>query len=130
MAKLITVGPKNCFFRSKLQSRSRCASRSDSSLTQSALLVAVPEAEPLVSTWRLKLDPVAARGVPAHITVLFPFLEPSEIDDDTVATLHELVSAHRRFNFDCVAVEFFDTDVMWLRPEPARGAKRRASSKR
>ena len=40
----------------------------------SALLVAIAEAEPLVAEHRLRFDPVARRGVPAHVTALFPFL--------------------------------------------------------
>ena len=39
---------------------------------ESALLVAVPEAEPLVGALRLVHDPSAAVGVPAHITILLP----------------------------------------------------------
>ena len=48
----------------------------------SALLVEVPEAEPLVRQWRMDLDPHAALGVPAHITVLFPFAPPPLISDE------------------------------------------------
>ena len=42
-----------------------------------AVLLAVPEAEPLVHDWRGKGDPSAAHGVPAHVTLLHPFL-PSD----------------------------------------------------
>jgi hypothetical protein len=47
--------------------------------TQSAVLVPVPEAERAVSRHRARLDAAAALGVPAHVTVLFPFVPPSEI---------------------------------------------------
>ena len=40
----------------------------------SALLVPIPEAEPIVAELRLEHDAIAARGVPAHVTVLFPFV--------------------------------------------------------
>ena len=37
---------------------------------QTALVVRVPEAEPLVGPFRLAHDPVAARGMPAHVTAI------------------------------------------------------------
>ena len=39
----------------------------------SALLVAIPSAEPAVARHRDRFDSSAPRGVPAHITVLFPW---------------------------------------------------------
>jgi hypothetical protein len=41
---------------------------------QSALLLPVPAAEAAVGPYRALLDPSARDGVPAHITVLYPFL--------------------------------------------------------
>ena len=40
---------------------------------RSGLIIEVPEAETAVAAWRERLDPQAVLGVPAHITVLFPF---------------------------------------------------------
>lgn len=40
---------------------------------ESALVVLVPEAEALVKSFRDRHDPSAAAGVPAHITLLYPF---------------------------------------------------------
>ena len=42
---------------------------------QSAILVEVPEAEPLVGALRAVGDPSAAAGMPAHVTLLQPFVE-------------------------------------------------------
>ena len=53
--------------------------------TQSAVIVAIPEAEAAVAALRLRLDPAAAWGVPAHVTVLYPFLPPDEIDGRALA---------------------------------------------
>ena len=39
----------------------------------SALLVRCPAAEPAVATQRLRFDRAAAFGVPAHLTICFPF---------------------------------------------------------
>ena len=54
----------------------RKAHVSDPAPLESALLVPVPEAEPFVQRHRFRHDSVALRGVPAHITVLFPFVAP------------------------------------------------------
>lgn len=40
---------------------------------ESALVVLVPEVDPLVGPFRLKYDSSAAMGVPAHITINYPF---------------------------------------------------------
>ena len=49
-------------------------------LIESALVVLVPEAESLVKPFRDRYDPAAAAGVPAHITLLYPFKHPDEVD--------------------------------------------------
>src|SRR4051812_32565116 len=54
---------------------------------ESAILLAVPEAEPLVHEWRAKGDPSAAHGVPAHVTLLYPFLPVEAIDVGVTAEL-------------------------------------------
>lgn len=44
---------------------------------QSALVVLVPEAEELVAPFRAAYDAAAAAGMPAHVTILFPFASPA-----------------------------------------------------
>lgn len=44
--------------------------------TQTAVIVPVPAAEALVGSHRRRLDRAAGWGVPAHVTVLYPFLHP------------------------------------------------------
>jgi len=41
---------------------------------QTALIAPVPEAEACVGAWQARFDRSAALGVPAHITVLHPFI--------------------------------------------------------
>lgn len=45
---------------------------------QTALILPVPQAEALVGAWRARFDKHAAQGVPAHITLLSPFLPPDQ----------------------------------------------------
>jgi hypothetical protein len=83
---------------------------------RTALIVPVPEAEPLVGELRLAHDPSAAHGVPAHITVLFPFLASELIDEPAVA---ELVKRFPAFDFTLERVEQFENGVVWLLPQPS-----------
>lgn len=43
------------------------------------LLITVPEAEPLVGGARAMCDASAGDGIPAHMTVLYPFLPAGRI---------------------------------------------------
>ena len=88
------------------------------SVPESALIVEVPEAEPLVHDWRAKHDWSAQRGVPAHITVLYPFMPTEKIDARLHADLRELFASHRAFPFSLPRVARFP-EVAWLAPEPA-----------
>ncbi|MEX1006979.1 MAG: 2'-5' RNA ligase family protein [Acidimicrobiia bacterium] len=87
--------------------------------THSALLVAVPAAEALISEHRARLDPSALRGVPPHVTVLYPFMAPDEIDDDVVECLARGFAACPRFQFELADVRWFGDTVAYLAPEPA-----------
>ncbi|MYX37057.1 MULTISPECIES: 2'-5' RNA ligase family protein [unclassified Streptomyces] len=64
---------------------------------QSGQIVRVPEAEPLVRAWRERLDPSARAGVPAHVTVLFPFLDASRIDEGVCAAIGEVLGRRESF---------------------------------
>lgn len=81
-----------------------------------ALLVRIPEAEPLVVDLRLKHDPSAALGVPAHLTVLYPFLAPEEITDAVLSRLRAIFAAVRRFDVVLSAVGAWP-QTTYLRPE-------------
>ncbi|MFZ0078470.1 MAG: 2'-5' RNA ligase family protein, partial [Trebonia sp.] len=83
---------------------------------ESALLVAVPAAESAVARHRSRLDTSAAVGVPAHITVLYPFLPPDLIDADTHATLARLFASVPGFPFTLDQTRWFPDPVLWLGP--------------
>jgi hypothetical protein len=88
---------------------------------QSALLVAVPAAEPAVAGHRDTLDTSARVGVPAHLTVLYPFLPPSRIDETVCGALAGLFSGVPAFGFTLDRVGWFGDEVVWLGPgEPER----------
>lgn len=85
---------------------------------ESALIALIPEAESLVSCYRERYDPGAALGVPAHVTVLYPFKPPEDITDDILATLQNIFSGHPAFGVTFErTMEFPDT--LFLEPDPA-----------
>jgi 2'-5' RNA ligase len=88
--------------------------------TQTALIAPVPEAEPLVAKHRRWLDAAAAWGVPAHVTVLYPFIDPSEVDEQVIADVGKAVATVRAFDCSFVRSRWFGQDVLWLDPEPAQ----------
>jgi hypothetical protein len=86
---------------------------------QSALIVTIPEAEDAVATHRAQLDEPANFGIPAHVTVLFPFKPPSEIDALVIDTLAAAISTVSRFAATFETTGWFGTNVLWLAPKPA-----------
>jgi 2'-5' RNA ligase len=91
-------------------------------MPDSALVVVVPEAEPLVSEWRAQHDWSAQRGVPAHITILYPFVPTEKVDDELLGQLRELFRAEAAFAFELARVARFP-EVAWLAPEPSEPFK-------
>jgi len=87
---------------------------------QSAVLVPVPEADAVVGRWRLAHDPVAAAGVPAHITLVVPWLRPDSIRPADLDALDAELADSKAFDFDLARVEWFGRRVLWLAPEPAQ----------
>jgi 2'-5' RNA ligase len=83
---------------------------------RTALVVAVPEAEPAVAALRFQHDPSARLGAPAHITIHFPFAPPEAVDENAVASL---LARRAAFTFELASVEYFGDDVTYLAPRPA-----------
>jgi len=87
--------------------------------TESALLVPCIEAEPVVATWRAQLDPAARLGVPAHVTVLSPFVIPSAVDDGLLERIARVLEPFHKFEFSLSDVRWFGDQVVYLAPDPA-----------
>ncbi|MFF5359774.1 2'-5' RNA ligase family protein [Streptomyces scabiei] len=95
----------------------------ESQAGQSGLIVRVPEAEPLVRAWRDRLDPSARVGVPAHVTVLFPFLDAGRINEGVCAAIAEAVGRQQSFEARFDHCGRFP-GVLYLAPEPDAGFRR------
>ncbi len=67
--------------------------------------------------WRAKHDPVAVRGIPAHITALFPFVPPGELTKAVLDQLSLLCSTLQPFEYELVEIDRFP-EAVWLRPSP------------
>jgi 2'-5' RNA ligase len=87
--------------------------------TETAVLVLVPEAERVVASHRADLDPASGLGVPAHVTVLYPFVPPERVDDGVISDLAGAVSSVACFDVTFARLRWFERSVLWLAPEPA-----------
>jgi 2'-5' RNA ligase len=86
---------------------------------RTALIVAVPEAAALVDRWLERTCPAKPSiGIPAHITLVFPFVPAWEAGDELVEELGGLFSAFAAFPFTLDRPERFP-EVLYLAPEPA-----------
>jgi 2'-5' RNA ligase superfamily len=85
---------------------------------QTALVILVPESEELVGEWRAKHDWSAQHGVPAHITLLYPFAPTEKVDVPLLSDLRDLFAEQAAFGYRLPRVDRF-SDVAWLAPEPA-----------
>lgn len=88
------------------------------SAPESALLVPVPAAEWAVDPWRQRLDRSARLGMPAHITVLYPFAPPATIGPSAIQRLDNLFQNVQPFEFTLSAIGWFDSRVLYLTPTP------------
>jgi 2'-5' RNA ligase len=85
---------------------------------ESALIVVVPEAEPAVHEWRAAHTWDAKRGVPAHVTILYPFVPADELEDAVLAALRELAARHEAFAFRLERTARWPDGIVYLPPEP------------
>jgi hypothetical protein len=82
------------------------------------IVVLVPAAEPLVERWRLRYDLPASQGMPAHITLLYPFLPESRIDDGVLERLRLLFARSAPIDLEVRRTARFP-ETVYLHPEPA-----------
>ncbi|MFC5498595.1 2'-5' RNA ligase family protein [Caenimonas terrae] len=85
-------------------------------MPQSGLIVRVPQAEERFGALRRRFDPQARLGVPAHVTVLFPFMAPEEIGAAECAALAQVFARFVQFPFVLGAVRRFP-QAAYLAPD-------------
>jgi predicted protein tyrosine phosphatase len=84
----------------------------------SAFAVKVPAAEPLVGDLRRRYDATVALGVPAHVTVLVPFMDPALITPEVLEHARQALNRTPSFDFSLGKVGRFP-ETAYLAPEPA-----------
>jgi 2'-5' RNA ligase len=89
-------------------------------LAETALICRVPEAEPYIGHHRQRFDPPARRNVPAHVTILYPFMEPEQVDAEVLAELREIAASVPRFAYRLRETRRFPTSL-YLAPQPGDG---------
>jgi 2'-5' RNA ligase len=82
----------------------------------SAFVVHVPEVEACVGRLRERFDATTSLGVPAHITVLAPFMSPERITDAVLCEAQAAIAQSRSFAFTLAKVARFPTTT-YLAPE-------------
>jgi 2'-5' RNA ligase len=81
------------------------------------LIVPVPAAEAKVEPWMERYLPIWKLGVPAHVTLLFPFLTLDQLDANVQAELTGLFARTSAIEVTFSEVGRFP-DVVFLAPEP------------
>ncbi len=84
---------------------------------RTGLVVLVPAAEPTVGAWRGELDPSAGYGMPAHITVLFPWFRLRDLGLQVLTELAALAGDLPAFDVTFDRVDRFP-ETLWLAPTP------------
>jgi hypothetical protein len=84
---------------------------------KSALVVLVPEAEPIVADLRAELDVSGRCGLPAHVTVLVPFAPPARLTAELRTETRRLFAKQAPFEFSLEGVCGF-RHIVYLAPQP------------
>lgn len=83
---------------------------------QTGVIVPVPEAEPVVAQWRERFDPSAAVGVPAHVTVIYPFVPLDGLVNQDLSDLQAIFASRPRFSVTFSRCGRFPS-VLYLAPD-------------
>jgi 2'-5' RNA ligase len=88
---------------------------------ETALVVPVPEAEPVVGSWRRKYASDSAHGMWAHVTLIHPFRESSLLGNEAARAVADVLGGFASFSFRLTAADYFRSPrvVLYLGPEPA-----------
>jgi GNAT superfamily N-acetyltransferase/2'-5' RNA ligase len=84
----------------------------------SAFIVKVPGAESLVGSLRERFDATSKLGVPAHVTVLVPFMDSGDITAGVLEKAQRALELTVAFSFELSSVGRFP-ETAYLVPEPA-----------
>src|SRR5207237_191462 len=83
-----------------------------------ALDLALTELEPLIGGHRRRHTKDGARGMPPHVTLVYPFAETAAIDDELLRAVGEAVAPHPELQLELRAVSYFTDgeNTLYLAP--------------
>jgi 2'-5' RNA ligase len=90
-------------------------------MAETAIVVPVLEAEPGVGLFRRLYTVEGADGMPAHITLLYPFVDSDLLDDGQVERVGKALAPFAPFEAELTGISRFDRPedvVVWLAPDP------------
>lgn len=90
-------------------------------MAETAIVIPVLEAEPAVGLLRRRHTVEGADGMPAHITLLYPFSDTQELDDGRIDRVRHSLARFAPFDCQLSHVARFvrpDDTVLWLAPSP------------
>lgn len=90
-------------------------------LAATCIVIPVPEAEPLVGLLRRSHTRDGAEGMPAHITLIYPFTDDSVLTDGRIQVARTVFGRFSQFPFRLGSVGWFRNEAeshLYLAPEP------------
>ena len=92
-------------------------------MAETAIICRVPESERFIARYRERFDPSARRNVPAHVTVLYPFMPPTAVDAEVLEQLAGIAHAVPAFAYRLLELRRFPV-ALYLAPQPDQGFAR------
>ncbi len=86
-------------------------------MAETALICRVPEAERYIGRYRERFDPPARRNVPAHVTILYPFMPPASVDAGVLTELAAIAGTVPCFEYRLAETRRFPVSL-YLAPQP------------
>lgn len=86
----------------------------------SGLIIESQAAEAAVASLRWRYDEFAPAGIPAHVTVLFPFIDCATLAESDLAEVARIAAGIDAFDYRLETTGWFGEHVVWLAPaDPA-----------
>ena len=83
---------------------------------ESAIVVELPQLDAVLDGHRRALDPSRRWGMPAHLTLLYPFVPPADVDRSVRSRLEAVAMSVSPFDAVFDGFGWFADRVLWLAP--------------
>ncbi|MFC7344976.1 2'-5' RNA ligase family protein [Saccharopolyspora griseoalba] len=94
---------------------------------QTGVVIPVPEAQPLLAAVTERFPEAVRSGVPAHLSLLYPFVQADSLDDHVITELTSIFAEQAPLPVKFAACHRRGAFVA-LRPEPSDGVEALASA--